>query len=259
MCGMCRGQQRAQLLGRCSRPEGPMRPARSTASLVPHPDSPTTGRPHGRHKARLPRPVLNVVAVRPGRDDLPVPQRNGPASRFMCVGILRRWGPHVAADLVRAQSERWSWSRGGYLGRPGICHLDGMGVTAIENDQLRSAQLRSPHEPTAGGTGTIDLIATPPRGGATTALMITMVRTATASATIPAALRSTMPTVLIGGIGRRDPYQSYRAVARLCSILGPRYRERRSASVNTLPPYTAAHPRVACRNVRAPPSRPWLG
>ena len=110
----------------------------------------------------------------------------------MCADILRGWGPHVGADLVSAQAEGRP-SRGGCISRPGICHLDGMRVIAIENDQLRYAQITAGAD--RGGTGTIDRSATPPRGGATTALMITMVSTATASATIPAALRSTRPHV----------------------------------------------------------------
>ena len=97
----------------------------------------------------------------------------------MCADILRGWGPHVGADLVSAQAEGRP-SRGGCISRPGICHLDGMRVIAIENDQLRSAQITAGAD--RGGTGAIDRIATPPRGGATTALMITMVSTATASA-----------------------------------------------------------------------------
>jgi len=96
--GMCRGQQRAQLRGRCSRPEGPMRPARWTALLVPDPDCPTTGQPHGRHQKRLPRPVPNVAAVGPGRDDLAVPQRKRPASRFVCVSA-----PVVVGQLQPAR------------------------------------------------------------------------------------------------------------------------------------------------------------
>ena len=54
--------------------------------------------------------------------------------------------------------------------------------------------------------------------------------------------------------------QGYRAVAGLCSVRGPCYREQRSAIVNPLPPHAGVHPRVARElNVRAPPSGPWLG
>ena len=119
--------------GRRGRPAGRHRPY---LTLIAR----RRGRPNRRHQARLPRPALNVVAVRPGRDHLAVPQRKGPASRFMCAGILSRRGPHVGADLVRAQAEGRP-SRSGCIDRPGLCHLDGMRVIAIENDQLRSAQI----------------------------------------------------------------------------------------------------------------------